>query len=136
MDENRAIDGLDLRYRFCYEKSYEYSALEAELKDKPCSVLEMMVALAQRFEEQIMDNPDIGNRMPEWFSYMLENLGLDGMDDDHFNEQIVGQKVDRFLKREYLPNGQGGLFYIPDTSRDLRDVEIWYQACWFFDSII
>lgn len=133
MDSNRGVDGLDLRYRFCYDNKYEYSELGSELGDKPCSVLEMMVALALRFEEQIMDDPDVGNRLPKWFMMMLMNLGLDYMDDNHFDEVVAGRVIDDFLNRDYSPNGLGGLFYIPDCKKDLRDVEIWYQACWFFD---
>lgn len=133
MDSNRGIDGLDLRYRFCYEKKYEYSELGSELGDKPCSVLEMMIALALRFEEQIMDDPDVGDRLPIWFRNMLDSLGLSYMDDRQFNEQRAYQIISTFLNRQYMPNGKGGLFYIPDCRRDLRDVELWYQACWFFD---
>lgn len=133
MDSNRGTDGLDLRYRFCYEHKYEYSELSSELSDKPCSVLEVMIALALRFEEQIMDDPDIGNRMPIWFHEMLNSLGLENMDDRNFDESRVREAIDIFLYREYSPDGLGGLFYIPNCNRDLRNIEIWYQACWFFD---
>lgn len=136
MDENRAMDGLDLRYRFCYEKSYEYSDLSSELRDKPCSVLEMMVALALRCEEQIMADPDAGDRLPYWFERMIANLGLTDMDDYRFELNKVEKNIETFLHREYLPNGLGGLFYIPNCQRDLRHVEIWYQACWYLDSIL
>lgn len=133
MDSNREADGIDLRYRFCYENKYEYSDLKSELGDKPCSVLEMMAALALRFEEQIMDDPDLGNRLPIWFRKMLENLGLAQMDDYHFVYSRARTIIDTFLNRDYAPDGLGGLFYIPDCNRDLRHVEIWYQACWFFN---
>ena len=136
MDSNRGIDGLDLRYQFCYENKYEYSKLGSELGDKPCSVLEMMVALALRFEQEIFYGSDVGNRMPLWFNDMLISLGLDGMDDYNFDEVRATQIISTFLSRDYLPDGRGGLFYIPGCQRDLREVEIWYQACWFFDQLI
>ena len=63
MDGNRAEDGIDLRYRFGYEKSYEGPMIASFLDNRPCSVLEMLIALAFRCEENIMNNPDVGNRM-------------------------------------------------------------------------
>ena len=54
MDENRAYDGLDLRYRFALETGI----MDAEdYLDSPCSVLEMIAGLALRCEENIMDDP-------------------------------------------------------------------------------
>ena len=63
MDGNRAEDGIDLRYRFGYEKEYEGPMIASYLDNRPCSVLEMLIALAFRCEEHIMTDPDIGNRM-------------------------------------------------------------------------
>jgi len=48
MDGNRAEDGIDLRYRFGYEKEYEGSTIASYLDNSPCSVLEMLIALAFR----------------------------------------------------------------------------------------
>lgn len=68
MDGNREEDGIDLRYRFGYENSYENAMISSYLDNSPCSVLEMMIALAIRCEEHIMDDPDIGNRTGQWLS--------------------------------------------------------------------
>ena len=67
MDGNRAEDGVDLRYRFGYENGYSSSMISVYLDNRMCSVLEMMIALAIRCEEHIMDDPDIGNRTGQWF---------------------------------------------------------------------
>ena len=136
MDDNRRKDGLDLRYRFSYENSYENSLVQVALQNKPCSVLEMMVALAQRVEEDIMYDPDYGNRTPLWFWVMVENLGLSCMDDEHFDELEFEKIIISFINRDYEPDGTGGLFILPGCPRDLRKVEIWSQACWFFDTIL
>ena len=53
-----------------------------------------------------------------------------------FDKQYVTKVIGRFLNREYEPNGKGGLFIINNCNDDLRDVEIWYQLCWYLDSII
>lgn len=85
MDGNRAEDGIDLRYRFGYENNYSEPMIASGLDDRPCSVLEMMIALSMRCEEQIMDDPDIGNRTGQWFWDMIDNLGLGNMSDSKFD---------------------------------------------------
>lgn len=136
MDANREEDGIDLRYRFITEvgipKNYQevYGYL-----DGPCSVLEMMIALAIRCEESIMDDPDIGDRTSEWFWLMMKNLGLDYMSDRKFDRDVAEEKISIFLDRRYKRNGEGGLFVV-NGRRDLRKVEIWYQMCWYLDTIM
>lgn len=136
MDDNRAGDGIDLRYRFGNECSYDHSLIAEYLDDRPCSVLEMLVALSIRCEEDIMDDPDIGDRTGKWFWDMIANLGLSSMNDIRYDERYVDDVVDRFLNREYRRNGEGGLFTIRNCDRDLRDVEIWYQMCWYLNSVV
>lgn len=133
MDGNRAEDGIDLRYRFGYENTYEAPMIAAYLDDRPCSVLEMMIALAIRCEEHIMDDPDIGNRTGQWFWNMIVNLGLGSMNDTKFNKNHVIEIIQRFMDREYRRNGEGGLFTVKHCREDLRSVEIWYQMCWYLD---
>lgn len=133
MDGNRAEDGTDLRYRFGYENAYEGSIIAAYLDDRPCSVLEMMVALAIRCEEHIMCDPDIGNRTGQWFWNMIDNLGLGDMDDMEFDKNYANSVIQKLLNREYKRNGEGGLFTVKHYRKDLRSVEIWYQMCWYLD---
>lgn len=128
LDENRALDGLYLRWRFAGEASYYIKG--------DCSVLEMMVALSLKCEEQIMSDDDIGNRTGRWFWEMIDNLGLESMYDDNFDKVYADQVIYRLLNREYKPNGDGGLFRVDDRKEDLRKVEIWYQMCWYLDTII
>lgn len=135
-DENRAQDGIDLRYRFGYEQQHIQPEIGTLLDCKPCSVFEMMVALALRMEEDIMTNPEMGNRLPLWFAEMLHSLGLENMSDDQFNRQTVMEVVRRFMEGEYESDGRGGLFTIPSCRRDLRTVEIWYQMNWYLNSIV
>lgn len=136
MDGNRAEDGVDLRYRFGYECGFANSTVADYLDNKDCSVLEMMVALAIRCEEHIMDNPDIGDRTGKWFLDMIVNLGLEKMTDDHFDKRYVESVLNRFLNREYKRNGDGGLFTVHHSRIDMRSVEIWYQAMWYLDEVL
>lgn len=135
-DRNRAADGVDLRYRFAlrHEKELSIDYVLDEL-DGPCSVLEMMVALAIRCEENIMDNALYGDRTVQWFWQMISSLGLSDMTDAMYDQEKVDYILKRFLNRRYSSNGKGGLFTIRNCDKDLRKVEIWFQLCWYLDSI-
>ena len=133
-DQNRADDGIELRYRFACDYA-DVEDVERYL-DGPCSVLEMMIALSIHCEEHIMDDPCYGDRTGQWFWGMITNLGLGSMINSRFDEEYVKYVVDRFMDRDYEPDGKGGLFTIPDCEIDLRTVEIFYQLCWYLDGII
>lgn len=133
MDGNRMYDGINLRYRFGCECGYSDHEIALYLDDRPCSVLEMMVALAKRCEDDIMDNPDIGDRVGQWFWNMIVNLGLGPMHDRNFDEDYIDDVMYTFLNREYSYDGEGSLFVVKDSKKDMRDVEIWYQMCMYLD---
>lgn len=130
-DENRAEDGIGLRYHFCM--IHDCLDLEYCLAG-PCSVLEMMVALAIRCEET-MDDPEKGDRTSQWFWTMITNLGLGSMNDGNFSEWQVNDVVTRFLEREYEPDGRGGLFRVRGWHRDMRSIEIWHQLLAYMNTI-
>ena len=133
-DYNRAEDGKSLRYRFAYFDHYE--EFVTILEKRPCSVLEMMVALAVRCEKSIMDDAQYGDRTGQWFWGMITNLGLGSMTDDKFDRKYVSSVIERFLNREYEPDGKGGLFRVRHSDYDMRTVEIWYQLCYFLDEFL
>ena len=83
-----------------------------------------------------MDDTRYGDRTTQWFWNMIVNLGLGGMVDALVDIEEVDKIIERFLNREYEPNGRGGLFTIDNCEEDLREVEIWYQLCWYLDSIV
>lgn len=132
-DENRAAEGIALRYRYCF--LHDCEDLECYITG-PCSVLEMMIALAIRCEENIMDDPYKGDRTAQWFWGMITNMGLGGMNDTNYNEWLVNDVVTRFLNREYEPDGQGGLFRVKGWNRDMRTAEIWHQLMAYINSMI
>lgn len=114
-DENRAGDGLALRTLFLYAP---------DAKSKPCSVLEMLIALAIRLAYEVND----GQNESLYFWLLIENLGLISQTDEAFNESKIRIHVTRFLGRTYHPNGSGGgLFPLKNPRGDLRKIEIWYQ---------
>lgn len=136
MDGNRAEDGINLRYRFSYATHRDDALIASCLDNKPCSVLEMLIALSIRCEEDKMGDPAEGDRTSRWFWEMLDNLGLGIMSDDMFDEFEAEGIVYIFLTRQYKPDGEGGLFMLENPPRDMRTVEIWYQMCWYLNEIL
>ena len=132
MDGNRAEDGISLRHHFTYEMGYDDCV--ADYIEGPCSVLEMMVALADSMEN-IMDDPRLGDRTGQWFWAMVVSLGLNGMYDRNFKERVAEDAIDRFLRREYRSDGRGGLFTIRRCPHDLRDVDILVQRNWYLNNL-
>lgn len=129
MDANRAHDGLALRDRFAVETGLYLDT------DSPCTVLEMMVALAIRCERDIMYIPNKGDRTYIWFWVMIDNLGLLGMTDDKYDEVLVQAALFNFMNHMYETDGEGGLFYVPGRN-DMRDMDVWYQMQMFLNEII
>lgn len=135
-DANRADDGIQLRYRFgrIFDIPDPEICHELDLGN-PCSVLEMIVALAIRSEEQIMGDENIGDRTQTWIVSMLASLGLMPFNNDWYHPQQVAHIIYIFLNRLYSRTGEGGLFTVPDLdpSLDMRTAEIWYQMCWYMN---
>lgn len=132
-DHNREIDGLLLRDRFCEENGVVCSN---DVFPKECSVLEMMIALAVRMEDEIMYDPELGDRSAKWFWIMMENLYLMSETNEVYEKGYVDSRIDIFLNRTYGRDGQcGGLFNVPHHRKDFRKTEIWYQMNWWLSSL-
>ena len=122
-DVNRAEDGRQLRFDYIFENCTDEDDSWA---DEPCSVLEMLIALASRVRVDIM--PDFDLETEDWFWQFVSNLGLDEFDDRHFYEVEVSQKIDDFLDR----TGKNDLFSGQKISGHQQKkwseyTEIWYQ---------
>lgn len=136
MDYNRICDGSDLRYKFGHDTHIHSRVIDLKLGNVECSILEVMVALSIRMEESILCDPDYGDRTSIWFWEMIKSLGLYHMDDDNFDERLVCVVIERFMDRDYEPNGRGGLFTVRNACCDMREVDIWYQMCMYVDNIL
>lgn len=132
MDDNRIADGIDLRYRFGYDTEIPYAQIATYLDIRPASVLEVMVALSLRIEEQFIDGDDVGN----WFWIMIANLGLAEYKDLYFNKAEVDRIIKKFLKRDYEKNGRGSLFITNDRNKDMRQIEIWDQMHLYLNEFV
>ena len=128
MDSKRAEDGIALRNRYERETGIPSKMFINDYGNRPCSVLEMMVALCLRCEETIMDDMGAGYL----FFEMIDNLGLRGMTDSNYDYDYVSFILDRFLYRQYDPDGKGGLFILRNHPEvDARSMEIWMQMNWY-----
>lgn len=133
-DKNRAVDGINLRSKFIDEYHLDFKRTIAIL-DRPCSVLEMMVGLACRCEDSIMGDDRLGDRTDQWFWTMIESMKIYIMDDERYDDEYVRDVIYKMLQRMYKRNGEGGLFTVHGTTRDLRRIEIWYQMNWYLDTL-
>lgn len=121
-DDNRALDGLELRYEFIEET--EETDIDASWMLLECSILEMMIALARRAAFESDSEP------ADWFGIFLGNLEIDRYTDNVYNDHIakeVKEKLDRLNRRTYGKDGTGGLFPLREAQQDQRTVELWYQ---------
>jgi len=126
-DDNRSLDGKMMRDKFADCSTYtNFDAI-----DGPCTILEMLVALAIRCDDDVMYDPDKGNRPQKWFWIMLKNLGLSRCIDKDCGQfwviDDVNHVLDKVLDRQYKENGVGGFFPLKIYKDDQRHVEIWYQ---------
>lgn len=124
MDNNRIADGIKLRYKFAEDTGK--NAEDVFDMTSTCSVLELIVSLAIRIEEDMSD-PDYGDRTVIWFWEMVKSLGLYEMTDEDYDQFYTQITVDTFLKKEYEPSGKGSLFTINNPDVDVRTLDIWYQ---------
>ena len=133
-DGNRAADGVDLRSQFaeCYNLDFEtrHDAITG-----PCSLLEMLVALCDRAVFSMVDceNSEEFDEKHDIFWLMMKNLGLVALKNGDFSHSKAIRRINIFMDRKYASNGsRGGLFVVKKPRKDLREVEIWYQMCWYF----
>lgn len=120
-DENRALDGLELRDEFYEDTGEPYSP---DWDSLGCSMFELMIALSRRASFQT------GGAPSSWFWQMITNLELKKYNDSVFHAAIadaVEHMMNVIVSRQYEPNGRGGFFPLRDPKGDQREVEIWYQ---------
>lgn len=125
MDKNRIYDGEKLRVDF-----YENPDIVAGMrKNHPVSVLEVLIALAERMNQVVEDTE---NKTPEFFWTMIDNLGLGSEYNTSFDKAYTNVRLGVLYDNAYERDGSGGaLFVIHDPNHDMRDADLWYQAMWY-----
>lgn len=134
MDENRSVDGLDLRKRFCLETHNDICKLNS-IMPSYCTIFEMILALAFRANDILPISNANGNGESNWFEKMLTNMGLYDFTNDRFDIKLVEYKLNHFLEREFNANGSGSLFTFDTAKEDMRIVDIWTSMCWYINEL-
>lgn len=117
-DNNRIDDCMALREQFLYGEG-----LKGDFLDFPANILELLVSLAIRIDNEYIGNPN--DPHPEIiFWEMICNLGLDKFDNLRFNSGLIYEILGVFVGRKYDKNGNGGLFPLPKTNTDQREIEL------------
>jgi len=142
-DDNRCDDGIHLREVFVEEFDLDEDHLEVQYFMKgECTILEVLVALAQRIDEQLFNLEDHKNRTSKWFKEMISNLGLDKFTDDYDRQECyspvteaeINETLEKLVSRQYDFYGRGGLFPLKRRPpQDQTEVEIWYQLMLYLD---
>lgn len=120
-DDNRVVDGLELRNEFLQDSELE---VDENWMLLGCSFLEMMIALCRHlaFETE--------GKVAFWFWRLIENLDLEDITDavyPTYSHDDISEKLNAVLWRRYHPSGEGGLFPLKQAPQDQTKVELWYQ---------
>ncbi|QAY17179.1 hypothetical protein SEA_MADAMATO_61 [Streptomyces phage Madamato] len=120
-DENRLEDGKALRIRFLEDQGLPIDE-DPNWIGLGCSVLELMVGLAERLEFEADGTTHY------WFWVLMRNIGLDGY---HDRRRLPRARINNVLEdvifRNYRPNGEGGFFPLRNPRTDQRTTELWAQ---------
>lgn len=113
-DRRRAMDGTALRAKYP-----EFPKMPNILKNRPCSVLEMLAALAIRMDEEWIGVPNKTTAYQP-FRSMIVNLDL-------HKQKTFYQHVVDWMYRRFGYDGKGSIFPLENPDCDQREIEIWSQ---------
>lgn len=129
-DYDRARDGIALRGYYQDETGKDPEILGE------CNLLEMMVALVERYENSVMYDPQMGDRTGQWFWNMIVSLGLSGMTDENYDEKYASSCIERLESHRYDSDGKGGLFTIKNTPIPVNEMPIYVQINYFMNQVL
>jgi len=120
MDENRLVDGTDLRVEFA--RMIRVAPVKME-RLGPSSFLEVLIGLSRRLEF------NAGGSAPGWAWQLLDNLELTRMSDPltRHKRNRAAEIMDMVMQRKYAPDGTGGFFPLAWPDDDQTQLELWYQ---------
>ncbi len=137
MDENRAADGMKLREDYLAACNND-AKVRVAINVHSISVFEVLLALAQRIEDDVMQEDELGDRSPMWFWSMIRNVGLYDCTNssDRINDGLkIFNTLQTALSRDFDECGHGGFFPVEYPPSDMRDSDLWGQAmCWLVEN--
>lgn len=127
LDEDRVQNGLSMRENYAFRTFKTQASYDRFLDSfgRGISVLEFLVSLSDKMSETIYFDSHRG----EFFWQIIDNLGLDCMNDEEFDQKIVENVLKILFERRYNRDGSGGgMFYIPNSKFDLTKMDFMHQA--------
>jgi len=120
MDENRVVDGLDLRVEFARNHGLSPQTMK---RLGPGSFLEVLIGISRRMEFVA------GGDAPGWAWTLLTNLELHRISDPltPARQRRAEEIMHRAMARSYLPDGTGGFFPLAWPDDDQTQIELWHQ---------
>lgn len=112
-DRYRADDAFSLADEFGIDRGY-------------VSVLEVLIALAIRIDDELIGDPS-DPKPNKIFWEMCCNLHLDEYNNKKFNVQKVQNILLKWMERDFNSDGYGSIFPLDDPRQDQRKLEIWSQ---------
>lgn len=128
-DDNRLVDGTDLRMEFLHERRPRMDVTRDAFG--PCSVLEVMIGISRRLEFAASGEAE------GWAWQLLDNLRLRNASDTLTPRQVrsINNKLERLIWRTYDEDGTGGFFPLQRPPEDQTKAEIWYQMAAYINEI-
>lgn len=117
LDKNRSEGGLQLRVKY----SMEYSVDLDDVRTGPCTVLEMLIGVADHMMDQLTCD------IYTWFWQLVENVHLEQFDDDNYDPRGVEFILNSWLHRNFGKDGEGSIFPLKCYDGDCRYIDIWSQ---------
>lgn len=128
-DDNRIVDGSDLRREFLQEAGAPDDLSPESFG--PVSILEVLIGMSRRFAFVAEGDAEV------WAWQFLVNLELDKMSDPLSRSKAAkaDDMLERVIWRTYNPDGSGGFFPLTRPEEDQTQVELWYQMCAYAEEI-
>ena len=143
-DENRAKEAKDLRTQYAIyllakdkidtvlssEEWHNVDLLKKSILGPAC-VFEILVCLARDIDSML--NMDNESHVKDYFSRLMSNVGFDFYDEEDWDEN--SEKVEKYWKkllnrlldRQYLDDGEGGLFPLDSPESSQLQRPLWSQ---------
>ena len=130
LDEDRVENGLEMREKYIdiyvSKDSRDDFIREFDRGFKGgISVLEFFISLSEKMSEMLY----FDSHRNEFFWQIIDNLGLNCMDDGEFDQAIVDDILEKLFNRRYGRDGSGGgMFYVPNSKFNLTNLDFLRQA--------
>lgn len=127
LDENRVVDGKDLRMEFAHicggSNRRQLKIADDLLNLGQVSFLEVLIALSRHLAFVA------GGEAPGWAWQLMCNLELHRLSDPFTRpkERKAHEIMNTVISRTYAPDGTGGFFPLAWPDGDQTRVELWYQ---------